>query len=141
MQNNFQKTAMPTVAGIFSIVLGAFQAVGFLGLVVAGLFVAIADRRGYYYVPAELPTRSGFVVLAIIMLILAVISIIGGIFALQRRNWGLALAGAITSFLPFDLLGIVPIVLVALSKPEFDWVITPPPPPPNPPTIGPTNTA
>ena len=34
--------------------------------------------------------------------------------------WGIALAGAIAAFLPFSLLGIAAIVLLALSKEEFE---------------------
>jgi hypothetical protein len=53
---------------------------------------------------------------------LGVVALIGGIFALRRRLWGLALTGAILS-LPLmpvgPVLGILSIVFVSRSKREF----------------------
>ena len=48
--------------------------------------------------------------------------IVGGIFALRRRVWGLALAGAICAFLvPAGfILGILAIIFVAMGKREFE---------------------
>jgi hypothetical protein len=59
---------------------------------------------------------------------LGLIAIAGGIFALRRKVWGLALAGAICAVYPAHpwgpekfspLLGLLAIVLVVLSKKEF----------------------
>ena len=44
----------------------------------------------------------------------------GGIFALQRKNWGLALTGAIFTLVPTFVLGVVAIVLTALARSEFE---------------------
>jgi len=43
-----------------------------------------------------------------------------GIFALQRKRWGLSLAGAIVAVLPFSLFSMAAIVLIALSRDEFE---------------------
>jgi len=48
------------------------------------------------------------------------LALVGGIFSLQRKRWGLTLAGAIVAILPFSLLGIVAVILVVLSKNEFE---------------------
>ncbi len=48
------------------------------------------------------------------------LALTGGIFTLQRKRWGLALAGAIVAILPFSLLGMAAIVLIILSKNEFE---------------------
>jgi hypothetical protein len=54
-----------------------------------------------------------------IPLILGILAIIGGIYALHRKKSGLALTGSIAAFLPFSLLGLASIILIALSKDEF----------------------
>ena len=118
METNVRKTALPTVAGIFSIVLGALKFLGFLGLLALRSFIAIANRRGYNF-PMEFHTGI-LIIGAIVLIVLGVLSIVGGVYTLQRRQWGLSLAGAIAAFLPFNLLGLVPIILLALSKREFD---------------------
>jgi hypothetical protein len=59
---------------------------------------------------------------------LGLIAIVGGIFAIRRKFWGLALAGAICAIVPphpwgyltwTPVLGILAVVFVALSKNEF----------------------
>jgi hypothetical protein len=58
-------------------------------------------------------------VIAIIAAILAILEIVGGIFALRRKTWGLALAGSIAAALPVNILGILAIIFLAMSKDEF----------------------
>ncbi len=50
----------------------------------------------------------------------AALALMGGIFALQRKRWGLVLAGAVVALLPFSLLGLAATILVVLSKNEFE---------------------
>ena len=127
MQTDVHKTAMPTAAGILSIISGAGHLIGFIVLLTMGIvWSAVPEFSGYPYF--EWPTAV-FITLAIILLITGIIIIIGGVYTLRRRYWGWALAAAILSFLPFNLIGLAAIILVALSKKEFDWVSQPPPPP------------
>jgi hypothetical protein len=53
------------------------------------------------------------------MAIIAVLPIIGGIYALKLRKWWLALAGSIVS-LVFLLFGIIAFILILDSKDEFE---------------------
>jgi len=60
------------------------------------------------------------------MIVLSIIGIVGSIYALRRRAWGLALAGAICALIialpgiiPAILLGIPAIVLVVLGRDRF----------------------
>jgi hypothetical protein len=54
------------------------------------------------------------------MIILGIVAIIGGIYAIQRKLWGMALAGAICAIIgPSALLGILAIIFIAIGKPEF----------------------
>lgn len=108
-----KKTWMPTAAGILDIISGSFGLIGVCGLVIAGSVLRVAPE-----VPKFLPPF--FIGLAIPLLIVAILAIIGGIYALQRKNWGLALAGSIAAFFPSWLLGIAAIIFTALSKDEFE---------------------
>jgi hypothetical protein len=98
------QTALPVIAGVLILVSEGmkFLAALFLG------FILVWSLSG-----------SATGVLIVIYFILLAVSIAGGIAALQRRSYGLALAGAIISALPFSLFGIAAIVLIALSRKEF----------------------
>jgi ascorbate-specific PTS system EIIC-type component UlaA len=52
--------------------------------------------------------------------IIAVLAVIGGIFALLRKRWRWSLAGSIAAALSLIILGIPAVVLIALSRDEFD---------------------
>jgi hypothetical protein len=52
-------------------------------------------------------------------IILGIVALVGGIYAIRRQSWGMALAGAIAAFLPSSILGILAIIFVAISKNEF----------------------
>ena len=54
-----------------------------------------------------------------VLIIAAILAVVGGIFALLRRYWGWALAGAIISVLAFFPMGIPAVVFVAQSRREF----------------------
>lgn len=108
-----KKTWMPTTAGILDIISGSFGLIAFCVLAIAGGIVRFAPN-----IPKFLPPM--FMGLALPLAIVGILAIVGGIYALQRRNWGLALAGSIAAFFPSWLLGIPAIVLTALSRDEFD---------------------
>lgn len=108
-----KNTWMPTTAGILDIISGSFGLIAFCALVVAGVIVRFAPN-----IPKFLPPM--FVGLALPLAIVGILAIVGGIYALQRRNWGLALAGSIAAFFPSWLLGIAAIILTALSRDEFE---------------------
>ena len=60
-----------------------------------------------------------FLALAVPLLLVSLLAIIGGIYALQRKKWGLALAGSIAAFFPSPPLGIAAIVFTAISQDDF----------------------
>ena len=53
------------------------------------------------------------------MIATGVIALIGGIFALRRKAWGFALAGAILALFPIIPLGVLAIIFVSMGKKEF----------------------
>jgi hypothetical protein len=137
-----EKTWLPTVAGILSIIAGGLS---LLGTAIIGLGVSLFFSSGYYYGfdTRGIPSLTAlWVAVFLPYFIISAIAIAGGVFALRRKLWGLALAGAICALFTgwAWALGIAAIVLVALSKHEFDHSApllpssaAPPPPPASPP--------
>jgi len=115
MDNNAPKTAMPIVAGILSIISGAFKLLGLLGLLAAGFLMPFSATRMNVGNPIAF-----FAVVGVLLLILGVLAVVGGVYTLQRKNFGLSLAGAIAALLPFNLLGLASVILVALSRKEIE---------------------
>jgi uncharacterized membrane protein HdeD (DUF308 family) len=104
-----QKTWKPTTAGILSIISGALT-------LLAGLAVALLGTFAGAF--GSLVLGGVFAGIAVVPIILGIVSIVGGIYALRRRFWGLALAGSICA-LSCWILGIPAIIFVVLSKDEF----------------------
>ena len=112
-----QKTWKPTTAGILSIIAGAAELlVGIFATVALGLVGSLAGA---------VPGLPGGIlaVFGVPWIILGIVAIVGGIYALKRRVWGLGLAGSICAlFLPpiNTILGILAIIFVSLGKGEFE---------------------
>jgi hypothetical protein len=104
-----EQTWKPTTAGILSIIAGALQVIIGMGLAIAGGIAGIFTGIPWFGV-AGIP-----------LTVIGVVAIVGGAYALKRRVWGLALAGAICAlFGPWGILGILAIIFVALGKAEFE---------------------
>ena len=113
---------MAITAGILDIVAGSLRA---LGTLVAAIVVATMAALGRNELPyaEDFPiaiTASILITLAIFLLIISILAIVGGAYAVRRKNWGMALAGSIAALLCATPLGIAAIVLIALSKKEFE---------------------
>lgn len=104
-----KKTGTIVVAGILDIIVGCLSVLG-----VIGLMVAIA------YVSDEPDTLAILVPIAVLFALKAILALVGGMCALQRKNWVMAIVGAIAAALPFSLLGIIALILTALSRDQFN---------------------
>jgi hypothetical protein len=118
-----ERTSKPTTAGILNIISGALGILGsFAYLLAFGVLGGMMGRYGMGYGMGYMP---GFVP-AIIMgmgvptFLIAVLALVGGVFGVQRRYWGWALAGSIGAIIVFLPLGIASTVLTAQSKGEFE---------------------
>jgi hypothetical protein len=109
-----KQTAMPAVAGSLAIADGALKVLSLLGMLGFGLFMAVPSGAHMNFSLLLLP------LIGLPLLVLAVLAINGGIFAIQRRKWNWALTGSIAALLPFSLLGLASLILVALAKEEFE---------------------
>jgi hypothetical protein len=116
------KTWKPLVGGITAITAGVFDLLGTLGLTIA---IAVIGTSDFIVTEADIYplTVSGLnailAAVAVFLGVAGIVAIIGGIFALQRKLWGLALAGSIAAVLPFWVFGITSIVFTAISREEF----------------------
>ena len=119
-----ETTWKPVVAGILDIALGILNLLGmfvFIGLLVAFGGGVLTVVRIVELIPLWLSgmVQGVLIVLAILLAVSSALPLIGGIYALQRKSWGLALAGSIVAILSLVPLGIVSTVLIALSRDEF----------------------
>jgi len=108
--------------GALSIIAGALSvAAGLLLLVLGGTLSGVLATLGVpdllYLVP--FPVFAGFTVP---LFILGLVAIVGGAYAVRRRNWPLALAGAMCAlFSPHvGIFGMLAIVFIVMGKNEFD---------------------
>ena len=111
-----ERTWKPTTAGILTIIAGCIGLLIGMGLAVGlGIAGVLIDM-----IPGFI--GGGLLVLiAVPAIILGVVAIAGGVYALKRRLWGLALAGSICALIgPWFLLGILAIIFVSLGKREFN---------------------
>lgn len=113
-----EKTSRPVAAGILNIITGVIGLTGaFTAFSVFFAMIVTLD----IYLPIFPEFIAGIVLtVAIISLLLSLLIMVSGIFALQRRYWGLALAGSIAAMLGLFFLGIPALILVALSREEFN---------------------
>ena len=111
-----QKTWKPIAGGICSIVAGA------LGVLYGSLFSIIGIGGAACL---DMPRNALFVlgILGWPALVLGILAVVGGVYAVQRKRWGLSLAGGICALLipPPFILGILAIVFIAISRDEFSF--------------------
>jgi hypothetical protein len=116
--------------GILSIVAGALGGIASLmGILFMILIFSITATDSSYYYDGYRYAEGSFAVFMVIWIIFAAffvlvgaLGVVGGIFAIRRKNWGLALAGAIAGTITFFPVGVPAIIFVALGKGEFEAV-------------------
>ncbi len=126
MEETVRKTWKPTAAGILCIVGG----VSILGLAsiatVTMFFVPFTSSVVSEAIPEithEIIPGSLFpmlVIMPVLFFVGGILSLIGGIYAVQRRKWKLALAGSIAAIFGATLIGILATVFTVMAKDEFE---------------------
>jgi len=122
-----EKPWMPVTAGILDIVSGAFG-------VVMGLFMALHlhAARAIQAAPKFAPNLGGTLpqmpsifftgmglAMGIALIALGALAIVGGVYALKVKAWGLALAGAIAGVMTGRLLGLLALIFIVLGRKDF----------------------
>ena len=124
MGNTAPKTWKATTAGILNIIAGGLNGLGALGIIIALFAVGKIDIMRF--LPAEdatsiMPLIIPALVATLVLNILGtVFPIIGGVYSLQRRRWGWALAGSIIAIFRSLPLGVLSTIFVAMAKDEFE---------------------
>jgi hypothetical protein len=111
---------MTTTAGVLNIVAGSVRLMAVIGLLIA--IGVTGDALHFAGVGYWMPVNVLGILWAITLplLVLGALALVGGVFALQRRRWGWALAGSVAAFFPFGLLGLLATIFTAMSKEEFE---------------------
>ena len=113
-----KKTNISLAAGVLLIIAGIL-AVGYwiYTLAVVGLYpISSAGESGYF---------PFFRLCATIGVVLSIFPLLGGIMAVKKTHWGVALAGSsiglftIGPFFISTLLSLIALILIAVSKEEF----------------------
>ena len=99
-------TWKPVAAGVLDVICGCCTLIG--GLFLYSIFNSAGIMGDSGWTLAIFPTIAG------------IVAIVGGIYSMQRKIWWLALAGSVAALLPLWLLGIVSLILIALSRDEFE---------------------
>jgi hypothetical protein len=100
-QQQKKQSAMPLIGGILIMLPGIGYLIGGGVLAAGSSFVSF----------------GGGVLCGAVLLVLGIIAILGGIFAIMRKNFALALIGGI--FTVPTILGLIGLILVAVSRDEF----------------------
>jgi hypothetical protein len=123
------------VGGIMSIVSGGFGILGGLVFMVIGVLFAFVMRLADNVSTSGLTAQQFGAIFGLIyggmgffLLLFGILALVGGIFAVRKKRWGLALAGAIGGTLSFFPTGVVAIIFTAMAKSEFDATKPAPPP-------------
>jgi len=121
-----ERTWMPKTAGILNIISGAFLCTA--GIAVISLpdkpMATSVARYVTDVMEISVALNSSIVttviyMLALVLIIPGIVALSGGVCALQRSAWGLALSGAIFTLFYLPPLGTLAILLIALSRKEF----------------------
>ena len=112
-------TWMPTAAGVLNIVSGVLRLLAAISLILA--ITATGGAFVFTGLAFWFPINAIAILWIITIPVAAsgVLALVGGVYALQRKKWGLALAGSIAAFFPFGFLGLVSVILTAMSRDQF----------------------
>jgi len=123
MANNSSNRWMPTAGGVINIVAAGLSLVTAIVLVACAImFQLMASDPAFYYEDQEVFSFlvPFFWVMALFVFALGIPSLIGGIFSLQRKKWGWAIAGSVCTVLTNTILGAIALIFIAMSRKEFD---------------------
>jgi hypothetical protein len=110
-----KRTRKPINGGILTLLSAAMAIFGALNYAI-GFFDQPGIGKG------DIPPFVPSIIFGVPMMsiVIGILAVVGGIFALRRKRWKGALTGAIAAALSLLPLGIAAIVLIASSRDEFD---------------------
>ncbi len=124
------KPWMPIVAGLLDIVSGAMGVV--VGLCMSlRMFAVRAAQAAPGVAPRVGPHAGTFpqmphmffpgmgIALGVALLVIGVLAIVGGVYALRLKVWGLALAGSIGAVITGPVIGLLALIFTVLGREDF----------------------
>ena len=120
-----ETTWKPVAAGVLNIIVGVGTLFGAFIMVIilvgfGGSVLAVSRVAALMPVWLSGIAEGVMVIVALLLLIFSTLPLIGGVYAVQRKNWGWALAGSIVAIFSSTILGMASTALVSLSKNEFE---------------------
>lgn len=117
-----KRTWMPEVVGALDITSGLISLAVALFLTAVNISIGdIMDFAGAsQWLPFQLPAILWTV--AAVFFVCGGVALAGGVAALRRKTWGLAVIGSVAASFPWCLLGITAAALTALARGEFEPV-------------------
>jgi hypothetical protein len=109
---------MPVVAGILEIVSGCLGLIAGAFLTLGPQFIGAFSKMPRFGMRPPLPEIL-YPWIGIAVIIIGILSIVGGVYALRVKNWAMALTGSICATLCGRLLGVLALVFTVLSKQDF----------------------
>ncbi len=115
-----ETTSKPVIAGILNIAAGISALIGacvlaLIGLVGAGAIGIFAEGAE----AAAIAPAIIFLPIALFTFTCGAVSVAGGVVAMQRRRWRLAVAGSIAALFALLPAGIASVILTVQSEQEF----------------------
>jgi len=107
-----KETVMPLIGGILIIIGGLVEVASGGWLIVGGSAAGSVPVIGS-------DVEDILTICGAIWLILGLVAILGGVFAIQRKNFGLAVLGGVLGLPGYFLPALIGLILVAISKDEF----------------------
>jgi hypothetical protein len=117
------------MASILDIMAGAIGMVSGIAFAMLKLFFDTVNKEVLRFNPQIIQPAmikwvenmfSTLFAVPFVLVFIGIVSIIGGVYALQRRIWVFALAGAISSCIAFPFFGIPSVIITSLAKDEFN---------------------
>lgn len=112
-----KKTAMPIIGGILILIGGVLALIAGVGLVAS---VGALDALTIVDVEGMDILEDIVTVCGVIFIILGLIGLLGGVFAIMRKHFGLAILGGIFALAGWFIPALIGLILVGVSKDEFE---------------------
>ena len=121
-KNNLKINKYPKISGIIYIISGAIFLVIFLLMIYfamnMNLFITPGEPRAYL-----LGMQDFILSISVILIAFSIIEIIGGVFSILKKNWGIVIIAGIIGTIIFPPYSIIPsliaLILVSFSKEAF----------------------
>jgi hypothetical protein len=107
-----KKGILPVVGGVLVLIAGLVE------LISGGILISGGEFLGGFDMGTGV--HNILTVCGVIWIILGIVAILGGIFAVQRKHFGLAVLGAILGLGGYFIFALIGIILIAVGKDDFE---------------------